>query len=61
MYILRMTKDTMISIRIGALDRARLDAIAGHLEMSVSAVVRMLAKREVETLGLKVKGRRGSK
>lgn len=56
-----MTKDRPITMRMDDTDRARLDAISQHYELSLSAVVRMLAKREVEKLGLKVKGRRDSK
>ena len=56
-----MTKDAEIKMRLDDTDRARLDALAEHYEISIAAVVRMLAKREVEHLGLKVKGRRGSK
>ena len=56
-----MAKDIVITMRIDETDRARLETLAAHYEISASAVVRMLAKREVERLGLKVKGRRVSK
>jgi len=47
-----MTKDTSITLRLDATERARLDALAAHYEIGISAVVRSLAKREVERLGL---------
>lgn len=56
-----MTKDAVITMRLDDTDRARLDALAKHYEISMSQVVRMLAKREVEKLGLKPRSKRGTK
>ena len=47
-----MTKTGGIKVRLDAQDRARLEALAEHYALTIGAVVRMLAKREVDALGL---------
>jgi antitoxin component of RelBE/YafQ-DinJ toxin-antitoxin module len=50
-----MTKDALLQVRIDEVDRARLKALAEHYELSVGGVIRFLAKREAEKLGLATK------
>ena len=47
-----MNKEESLRMRIDAADRARLDALADHYALPVSAVVRMLAKRDADALGI---------
>ncbi len=56
-----MTKTGGIKVRLDAQDRARLEALAEHYALTIGAVVRMLAKREVDALGLRLPKTRHAK
>jgi transcriptional regulator with XRE-family HTH domain len=47
-------RDTMLRVRMNDTDVARLEALAKHYEIPVSAVVRLLARERVASLSLPV-------
>ena len=50
-------RDRLMTIRMSADERARLDALAAHLGVPASNVVRMLVKRESDAIGYAAKTR----
>jgi antitoxin component of RelBE/YafQ-DinJ toxin-antitoxin module len=47
-----MVKDATFKMRLGHEDRERFDALAEHYAAPVATVLRMLAKRDADKLGL---------
>jgi len=45
-------RERQLNIRLSEDEAARLDALADHYGINVAAVIRMLAKREADALGL---------
>lgn len=45
-----MTKDQIFKLRLDETDRARLDAVAKHHEMTAAQVVRLLVKWEQDRI-----------
>ena len=56
-YVCHVAKLGGIKVRLDEVDRARLEAIAEHYALTIGAAVRMLAKREVDSLRLRVESR----